>query len=712
MKALLAEKPSVASDLANALGASTKRSGFFEGNGIVVTWAFGHLLTAADPSETDPRWAGEWTFAQLPMLPPALTYKVEDKKKQQLKVVEETFNRPDVDEIVCCTDAGREGELIFRLIYQHSRTRKRTSRLWTSSLTAQALQKAFNNRKPGTDYDNLAAAASTRALADWTFGNNLTRAYTLLNGSLYRVGRVKTPTLAMVVERDREISAFQSEAFYEVVVTYSQGFTGKYTYSQNDKPTTRLIDPDLAAHILSEIRASGSGIVRKKDVEKRSVPPPLLYNLLTLQKAANNKFGFTAAQTLQLAQSLYETHKLITYPRTESISLPSDMVSQLPHVLQSLPGRYKLKTEGALSYLQSRSLTKRHVDDDKLTDHHAIVPAINPKADSAKLSENEAELYDLIVTRFLSMFCSDHLFNAITVETHFNQHVVVSQGKEILEVGWWQLVEDATEEEKNSDESEAENEQTIPSLSLGQSMALKSAQRKDRKTAPPKHYTDATLLAAMKGAGSRVSDNHLADYIKHAGIGTAATRAHIIEELIENGLLLRVKKNIVAASSAGAFCDQVLLPIKDPTTTADWEQHLANIEAGTGAPAEFVSRLHSFLTSTIAQIRTTPPIADPGVGICPSCATGRIRFLKKFYGCNRYREGCTFTLPSIWCEKTLSLKNIQELLESRKTSLIEGFKSSRTTKKYAAYLELDDTFKLKMSFPQRQTPSNGSEELR
>ncbi len=707
MKALLAEKPSVAADLAHTFGANTKHNGYFEGNGLVVTWAFGHLLTAANPDDMDPAWGGEWNFNQLPMLPDRLTYKLENGKRDQFKIIKDVFSRNDVDEIVCCTDAGREGELIFRLIYEHAGTRKSFTRLWTSSLTPQALKDAFAKRQPGHKYDNLGAAASTRALADWIFGMNLTRAYTVLNGAQYRVGRVKTPTLAMVVERDREIEAFQSKPFYEILVTYREGFTGKYTFTNNGETTTRLLDPKAAGEILNQIRSIGTGTVRSVTVQKKTVGPPPLYNLLNLQRDANQRFGFTAAQTLEIAQDLYEKHKLITYPRTESNSLPTDMVPQLGATLKALPARFRSQAETALTHLAAKTPGKPYIDDAKLTDHHAIIPDVHGKPDQAQLSDREAKLYDLIAMRFVTMFYPDHIFNAIVVETMFASHLVVSRGKEILQAGWKTLTaredkEAATDSESDEAAGEgADDNQTLPSIKEKQTLHAQSVDRKDGKTTPPKYYTDATLLTAMKRAGARVTDETLAEFMKHAGIGTPATRAQIIEDLLDNQLLTRVKKQLHATPSGHLLVDQVLQPIKDPTTTALWEQQLSNIEAGSTTAAEFVSRLRGFMTTTIGQVKETTPITDPGVGECPACKTGRIRCIKDFYGCTRYREGCKFTLPGTWSKKRLALKHIQELLTKRKTSLIKGFVSASKGTKYDAFLELDDQFKIKMSFPPR-----------
>lgn len=710
MKVLLAEKPSVAADLAKTFGANTKHSGYYEGNGLVVTWAFGHLLTAANPDDMDPAWGGEWNFEQLPMLPERLTYKLENGKHEQFKIIKQAFTRNDVDEIVCCTDAGREGELIFRLIYEHAATRKPFTRLWTSSLTSQALKDAYAKRQPGTKYDNLGAAAATRALADWIFGLNLTRAYTILNGAQYRVGRVKTPTLAMVVERDREIEAFQSQPFHEIIVTYREGFTGKYTFDHNGEPTTRLLDPKKALEVANQIRTIGTGIVRAVTVQKKTVGPPPLYNLLNLQREANQKFGFTAAQTLEIAQDLYEKHKLITYPRTESTSLPTDMVPQLAATLNKLPSQFAEQVRGALAHLSQKPPAKPYIDDAKLTDHHAIIPDVHGRADQTQLSERERKLYELIVKRFLTIFYPDHIYNAIVVETMFASHLVVSRGKEILQPGWKALFSREEKETAADSETEdtagdeAEENQTLPAITKNQQLHAHNVDRKDGKTKPPKHFTDATLLTAMKRAGSRVTDETLAEYMKHAGIGTPATRAQIIEDLLDNQLLQRVKKQLHATPSGHLLVDQVLQPIKDPTTTALWEQQLSNIEGGTTTASEFVSHLKTFMTTTIGQVKTTQPIIDPGAGECPACKTGRIHMVtnQNFYGCTRYREGCKFTLPGTWSKKRLSAKHIQELLTKRKTSLIKGFVSATKNTKYDAYLELDENLKIKMSFPPRK----------
>jgi DNA topoisomerase-3 len=506
----------------------------------------------------------------------------------------------------------------------------------------------------------------------------------------------------MVVERDREIDAFKSQLFYEILVTFTQGFTGKYTYLDDNEQTTRLSDPSLAAQIAGEIRAASSGRISSVNIQRKTFSSPQLYSLLTLQKDANTKQSFTAAQTLDIAQSLYETHHLITYPRTESNYLPTDMIPQLGPTLRSLPARFRKQADTALACVEGNPPTKQHVDDSKLTDHHAIIPALNNKADAAQLSDAEAKIYELIVTRFLAMFYPDHVFNAITVETLFAQHMVVSRGKRTLQTGWRELYAGANQDDDDDKTEAADDNQLLPSLAQGQSLAASNVERKDGKTSPPNHHTDATLLTAMKRAGSRVRDETLAAFIKHAGIGTPATRAQIIEDLIGNRLIERKRKQLIATDPARALYDQLVPSLRDPATTAEWEQQLSDIEAGTKSSAEFISRLRAFLTQTVSQVKNTKPIPDEGAGACPACKTGRIRAIKGFYGCSRYREGCTFTLPGVWCKKKLTQKIIQELLGKRKTSLIKGFTSTKHQDyKYDAYLELDDQNKIKMSFPPR-----------
>ena len=425
---VVAEKPSVARDIARVLGATRKREGYLEGNGYCVTWALGHLVHFAEPDDYGPPWKGRWSAAQLPMVPDRWRLKTDPKTVSQLKVVEGLLKTPEHARLVCATDAGREGEHIFRLIYEHAHCRKPFDRLWVSSLTDDAIRAGFGALKPGSAYDDLARAARARAQADWLVGMNLTRAYTVHNKVLCTIGRVQTPTLAMIVARDAEIASFQKTFFYELVATLAEGFDARYSRDGE----TRIAEKAEAERLHAELSPHRTGTVKELEQEVRVNRPPPLYDLTTLQRDANRRFGLTAAQVLELAQALYETHKLISYPRTESRHIGEDMVDKLPGILSGLDHP---QAPQALERLKSgHSLGRAYVDKTKLTDHHAILPT--GKAVPAGLSPSLRRVYDLVQTRFVCVFLPDQRVEETRVRLDIGGADFVARGARVLEPGW------------------------------------------------------------------------------------------------------------------------------------------------------------------------------------------------------------------------------------------------------------------------------------
>ncbi|HEY6248746.1 MAG TPA: DNA topoisomerase, partial [Candidatus Angelobacter sp.] len=497
MIVVLTEKPSVARDIAAAMGANQKRDGYFEGNGYQVTYAFGHLVTIAEPEEMNPAWGGPWKMEQLPMIPTQWKYRVAEKAEKQFNCIKSLFLHSKTTGIVCATDAGREGQHIFDLIYQLTGSTKPIQRLWISSLTPEAIREGFRHLKPTSAFANLSAAAAWRARADWLVGLSATRAYTLINGQTCTVGRVQTPTLALVVNRQIAIDSFKPTPFYEIHAVFEPGFTAKYITPGND-PQTRLEDRATPQAILDHMSPIPSGTVLSITTTEKTTKAPPLFDLLTLQKEANKRFGYTAQETLDLGQSLYEEYKLLSYPRTESRHLSHDMLPELPNIIRALPKEWP--AEAALAALNNGlKLSKTYVDDTKLTDHHAIIPTHQPA--STDLPAKQRNIYELVAARFLGIFLPAEVRDETTVLIQLRQHSFRTSGSITKEPGWTVLNSEPTPDEEKADDTQA-----LPPLSEGQCVIKRSAQLKEGKTTPPKPYDDGSLLTGMKNAGQEIKD--------------------------------------------------------------------------------------------------------------------------------------------------------------------------------------------------------------
>jgi DNA topoisomerase-3 len=695
MIVVLAEKPSVARDIAAVIGANQKKDGYFEGNGYQVTYAFGHLVTIAEPEEMNPAWGGPWNIEQLPMIPKEWKYRVADKAQQQFNCIQALFLHPKTTGIICATDAGREGQHIFDLIYQMTGSTKPVQRLWISSLTPEAIRDGFRHLKPLIAFANLSAAAAWRARADWLVGLSATRAYTLINGQTCTVGRVQTPTLALIVNRQIAIDSFKPTPFYEIHVVLESGFTAKYI-TPGDDPQTRLQDRTAAQAILDDLSPIPTGAVVSITTTEKTTKAPPLFDLLTLQKEANKRFGYTAQETLDLAQSLYEEYKVLSYPRTESRHLSHDMLPELPNIIRALPKEWPI--EAALTALDNGlHLSKTYVDDTKLTDHHAIIPTHKPTP--ADLPAKHRTIYELVAKRFVSIFLPAEVRNETTAIIQVGQHSFRASGSVIKEPGWTVLnAQSAAEEEKPSDEI-----QQLPPLSQNQNVIKRTAQIKERKTTAPKPYDDASLLTAMKGAGQEIKDEDLAAYMKQSGLGTPATRAAIIEKLIAVGYIERKKKALLPTEKGNALINQVHPTLKDVALTASWEQQLANIHDGTTPADFFATAIVQFVQDIFPEIIASHPamaaVPNPNAyGPCPKCNTGTVRKTIKGAGCSRFKEGCNF---SIWGQingKKLTDEHIRHLVTKGRTQLIKGFKKKDGHGTYDACLVLTDDFKVRLEF--------------
>lgn len=590
MICVLAEKPSVARDIARVLGANTPGKGCLKGGGYVVTWAVGHLVTQVNPEEIDARWK-TWRQDTLPMLPENIPLKVIAQSRDQFQCVKTILNAPQVDSVICATDAGREGELIFRRIYQMAGCRKPFRRLWISSMTEEAIAEGFANLRDGADYDGLYASALCRSDADWLVGMNGSRAFTLRYDSLLSVGRVQTPTLSILVKRALEIRNFVPENYWEVQADFG-GYRG--TWIDKDGKT-RIPDEKTAKEIVSAVTGR-EGEVLEVSTERKRVPPPLLYDLTTLQREANARYGFTAQKTLNLAQALYEKHKLLTYPRTDSRYLSHDMRPKVQGILKGMPEPLRALV---LSPDKAVDPGKRVYDDAKLTDHHAIIPTgRRPGA----LTADEQKLYEMVARQLIAAFYPDMEYDAMSAVTGVGEHKFLSRGRAVIAQGW-----QAANPPLRSKPKKGEEEQALPQLQKGQRVPVKSAKAVAKKTAPPSPYTENTLLAAMENAGKFVENEELRRQMKERGLGTPATRAAIIERLIAVDYVRREKKALIPTDKGIRLIAVAPEQLSSPETTGRWEKGLSDIAAGKMDPNRFMQSIRRYCAFLCQYAVTAPP---------------------------------------------------------------------------------------------------------
>ncbi|MDQ6663740.1 MAG: DNA topoisomerase 3 [Acidobacteriota bacterium] len=611
--AVVAEKPSVARDIAKVLGANQKGDGYLHGSGYIVTWAIGHLVALAQPHEIRPEWK-HWRCNLLPMLPREWPLVVYEQTKDQFEIVRKIITSPKVDRIVCATDAGREGELIFRYIYDAAQSGKAVARLWISSLTADAIRQGFQELKSAHEFDGLGDAARGRSRADWLVGMNLSRVYTLCYGEEISVGRVQTPTLAMVVERELAVRAFVPEEYREVIATFSP----QAAATQKDRPSykgtyynpsakrekavattgnnTRLpVQGDEAKQIAARALTGEARILSVQAEAKRMAPPPL-YDLTELQRHANRLYGLSAQHTLDAAQALYEKHKLLSYPRTDSRHLSRSVAQTLPAIVRVISPRYpNLIAPGT----GEKPLGARFVDDAKISDHHAIIPTTTPTG-NANLSEDERHLYDLVCRRLLSAWHDDYISDVTTVITTVKNPDVAdhyqSNGTAVRQPGWKVL-------DIGGDRVVEGSGQTLPDgLTERQLQDVLNAEAVLKKTRPPKRLTDATLLTAMQTAGKTLDEKELSDAMKDSGLGTPATRASIIEVLLKRGYIERQGKNLEATAKGIHLIEVVHPEVKSPAMTGQWEAYLKRIERGNADLPAFLKGIENYVGEVVGKV--------------------------------------------------------------------------------------------------------------
>ncbi len=645
---VLAEKPSVARDIARVLGARDKGENCLIGKDYVVTWALGHLVTLKEPQELDERYT-RWKKEDLPILPARMETKVIKKTRSQFLAVKKLMNDKETGDIICATDSGREGELIFRYIYEQAGCRKPVRRLWISSMTDEAIRAGFDSLRPSADYDALYASARCRADADWLIGMNATRAYTIRYGVLLSIGRVQTPTLSMLVRRRREIDAFVPQVYYLVNADFGD-YKGVYIDAKGEK---KIATEEDAQAIAARVRGQQASVLEATR-EHKSLPPPLLYDLTTLQREANAQFGFTAKKTLETAQKLYEQHKLLTYPRTDSRYLSHDMLGKVQSTLAAYDGALQPLGEKALEY--GVRMSKRIFDDAKLTDHHAIIPT-GKKAANLSLTADERRLYELVAKRLAAVFYPNYEYDALRVVTACGQDRFLSTGQTVTQEGWKAVYAGEQASGARRVGKKKEDEQPLPDLHPGDERVCRDAKVTQDQTKPPKEYNDASILLDMEHAGRQIEDEELREQMKDCALGTPATRAAIIERLISVGYVSRRGKNLTATEKGVHLIEAVPQEIASPETTGRWERALAEIARGSDGEQRFregIARLAAFLVQNASG---APDVAFapeerrgrtkrvPTLGVaCPLCGKGKVAENSKGFYCTRFRDGCKFTI--------------------------------------------------------------------
>lgn len=591
---VLAEKPSVGRELARMLDCKKSGNGYLEGDKYIVTWALGHLVTLADPNVYDKKYE-KWDMQDLPMLPQNMKLVVIPESRRQFQVVSSLMKRGDVTELIIATDAGREGELVARWTMMKAGWKGKTQRLWISSQTDKAIKDGFKNLKPAADYDNLFRSAQARSEADWLVGLNVTRALTCKYNAQLSAGRVQTPTLALIVRREEEIRKFIPKEFWGITAKL-QGFTA--TWRDGGK-NAQTFDRNKAEEILKKLQGQPA-VLTKVERQRKITPPPAAYDLTELQRDANKKYAYSAKETLSLMQSLYERHKLLTYPRTDSRYISQDVVATLPERLRScMVDEYKPQAQEI--YRNKPLKTKYLVNDAKVTDHHAIIPT-EEQPQLYDLSGPERNIYDLVVRRFLAVLMDPYEYEEIRLTMTIGGETFTAKGKRVLSQGW----KAAYNRSFQLEEDEDEQAQNLPELSQGQKLKVESASLKPGKTSPPARYTEATLLSAMEHPSAQVSDQNLSRILEEtSGLGTPATRADIIEKLFSTFYVERRGKELVPTSKGMQLVELAPEELRSAALTAKWEDQLADIAKGKVRDNEFVDQMRKYATELVTEVKAS-----------------------------------------------------------------------------------------------------------
>ena len=696
--AVIAEKPSVAKDIANVLNVRERHDGYLSGNGYLVTWAFGHLVQLAMPEAYG--YAG-FRRENLPILPQEFKYiprQIREGKEykpdpgvlKQLKVIREVFDRSD--RIVVATDAGREGEAIHRYIYNYLGCRKPCLRLWISSLTDRAIRDGLDKLKPGSDYDNLYRAAEARAIADYLVGINSTQALSIAAGQgIFSLGRVQTPTLMMICSRYLENRNFTPQTYYQLKVTVEKDGTPFSAISEHKYETL-----PVAAAALSAVTTTGMVTVADVRCKEMNQEPPLLYDLTTLQKEANNRLGFSADKTLSIAQSLYEK-KVLSYPRTGSRFISDDVFDEIPSRIALLE-QYSAFSACAAT-LKGAALNRRSVDAGKVTDHHALIVT---ECLPGELPEDERKIYDMVAARLLESFSTRCIKDVTTVRFIAGNSDFITKGTIIKSAGWRAVRGERDEEEGSA---------ALPPLQPGETFPLQSAENIEKQTKPRPLHTESSLLSAMESCGKELQETELRDSLKDIGIGTPATRASIIETLFSRDYVHRDKKNLVPTEKGLAVYHTVKgKRIADIEMTGQWETALARIETGEMDAATFRKGIEVYTTQITEELlQAQVSVADGERIPCPKCRSGRILFYPKVAKCSNV--DCGLTVFRSKGGKELTDKQLTDLITKGKTSLIKGFRN-KDGKVFDAHVIFDKDYRTMYKFPPRTDRAKGKDGTR
>ncbi len=669
MELVIAEKPSVAQSIAAVLGATQRKDGYLEGNEYLVSWCVGHLVELVQPESYEEAWK-KWSYDNLPIIPQEWQHEVKSDTKAQYQILKKLMHDDRVDAVVCATDAGREGELIFRLTYNMAGCRKPMKRLWISSMEESAIRDGFHNLRPGSDYDNLYKSALCRQEADWLVGINGTRLFTVLyGGKALKVGRVQTPTLAMLVDRESKIMNFKKEAYY---MAHIMG-NGLDAVSEH-------ISDKTEADRIAETCENGQALVTSVIKEEKWVAPPKLYDLTTLQRDANRLFGFTAKQTLEYTQSLYEK-KLVTYPRTDSQYLSDDMEGTAKNVIEAIFNSLLFEQN-----IMFNPDIKRILNSKKVTDHHAIIPTMEIiKQDLKAIPESEMKILSLCANRLLCATGEKHIYNSTKAVITCNNTVFKVSGKEVWKNGWKEFEDFFKNSYKTAeDKSDAEEEKKLPELREGMMIAVEQTKVSEHFTQPPKHYTEDSLLSAMERAGAE----DMGDEVERKGLGTPATRADIIEKLVKDGFVKREKKQMIPTEDGMKLITILPDVVKSPKLTADWENELTLVSKGEVAAEQFMSGIEAMVTDLVKTYHSvsdeqkamfgTGKGGQEVLGKCPKCGADVVR--GKF---GAYCTGkCGMNVGKA-LGVTLSDTQVKSLLQGKKI-LVKGLKGKKGS--YDAYL--------------------------
>jgi DNA topoisomerase-3 len=702
---VIAEKPSVGKDISKVLtGPFTKGEGFLVGPAHVITWAVGHLVQLADPDEYDEKYA-KWRMPDLPIVPSKFKLVVRDERsKKQMTAVQRELERPDLDYVINACDAGREGELIFAYLYEKCGSKLPVKRLWLNSMTNSAIKDAFSSLRPSEEYHTLEEAARSRSEADWIVGMNATRAATIRLRSSFdgavSLGRVQTPTLAILARREQEIRDFEPEPYWVVDARFlalpeqpRRAYNGRFHAGANP----RIKSGEEAAAIVAACQ-SQTGEITKVETRESRDRAPLLYDLTSLQRDASSRFGFTARRTLGAAQRLYEEYKALTYPRTNSRFITSDMIPEIKPIAE-LVGGQKEYAAGA-AYVTGLDVLPlgRVVNNEKVTDHHAIIPTLAERHPVDKMDDDDRRIYDLVVRRFLAVFHPEAVFENTRIETTVSEHIFRTRGKVLLVPGWRGVYGEGVTADAaaaNQDEDDEGGDQQLPKLVQGERSKVREVALDAKQTKPPRRFSDGSLLDAMETAGKLVDDEAMREAMKESGIGTPATRAAIIERLLQVGYIERDGRALVVTEK-GMNVVRLLgeHALTSPSLTGEWERRLANIETGSDTRKAFMSDIAKFAEETVHTLDTTLKdvrIPRANLGPCPVCAQDIIENRKGYSCWSREDPGCGFVIWKSKAGKNLSTQIARELIKTGRTERpVTGFKS-RAGKSFRSRLALMQT---------------------